>query len=177
MSRLLRRPCTWQSNVQVALKSAKLSVKGPKGALDLDIEPCVKVELGDSTLSVHPADSQNQSRIQAATTQALIKNMITGVSEGFQRKMLISGVGYRGQTKGKTIELTLGLSHPVVFNIPEGIEVKFNSQTDFDIHGCNKQLVGEVAAQLRRLRPPEPYGGKGIRLADETIVRKVVKKK
>ena len=177
MSRILRKPCQWGAEVEITRQDDTLQVRGPKGQLSLLLHPSVEVTVADRQLTSQPKDSRDQSRVQAATTHSLIGNMITGVTQGFTCKILLSGVGYRGQVKGRKLELTLGLSHPVVFDIPEGVKITSNSPTEFDIEGCDKQQVGEVAACLRRLRPPEPYGGKGVMLADETIRRKVVKKK
>ena len=178
MSRIAKAPITLPSGVEFKLDGQHLSVKGGKGSLEMDIHPDVRVNVEDGVVSVSPADeSAKGGWAMAGTMRALINNMVVGVSEGFQKKLQLVGVGYRAQAKGKVLNLSLGFSHPVDFPVPEGVTIETPSQTEVVVSGSDKQKVGQVAAEIRRFRPPEPYKGKGVRYADERIIRKEAKKK
>ena len=177
MSRISKRPVAVAKGVEVDLKGKALTVKGPKGSLTLDCNPEVEVVSSGSELSVSARSGSRFARAIAGTTQALITNMVRGVSTGFERKLELVGVGYRAQAQGSKLNLTLGFSHPVVYDVPAGITVETPSQTEILVRGADKQAVGQVAAELRAFRPPEPYKGKGVRYSDERIVLKEAKKK
>lgn len=178
MSRVAKRPVPLIDGVEINLKGSSLTVKGPKGSLSLECHSEVMVKNEDSALiTVEPRSGSRLARAMAGTTRSLINNMITGVSAGFERKLKLVGVGYRAKAQGKTINLTLGFSHPVNYEIPDGITVETPSQTEILVKGVDLQRVGQVAAELRRFRPPEPYKGKGVRYADERIILKEAKKK
>jgi large subunit ribosomal protein L6 len=177
MSRVAKRPVVVTKGVEVDLKGKALTVKGPKGSLTLDCNPEVEVLSSGSELSVSARSGSRFARAIAGTTQALITNMVRGVSTGFERKLELVGVGYRAQAQGSKLNLTLGFSHPVVYDVPAGITVETPSQTEIFVRGADKQAVGQVAAELRAFRPPEPYKGKGVRYSDERIVLKEAKKK
>jgi large subunit ribosomal protein L6 len=175
MSRVANNPITIPSGVDVNLAGQNLSVKGPKGAMDIEVHNTVEVKQEDSVLKF--AAKQASGRAMAGTMRALVNNMVTGVSAGFERKLQLVGVGYRAQAQGKNLNLTLGFSHPVVYEAPEGITVETPSQTEIVVKGVDKQQVGQAAANIRAYRPPEPYKGKGVRYADEQISLKEAKKK
>jgi large subunit ribosomal protein L6 len=177
MSRVAKRPVELASNVQVEIKGQSFNVKGPKGSLSLELSSEVDVTTEENTVSVKARSGGRFANAMAGTTRALINNMVTGVSTGFERKLDLVGVGYRAQAQGKKLNLTLGFSHPVVYDVPEGITVETPSQTEILVKGIDRQRVGQVAAELRRFRPPEPYKGKGVRYTDERIVLKEAKKK
>jgi large subunit ribosomal protein L6 len=177
MSRISKRPVAVAKGVEVDLKGKALTVKGPKGTLTLDCNSEVEVVSSGSELSVSARSGSRFARAIAGTTQALISNMVRGVSTGFERKLELVGVGYRAQAQGSKLNLTLGFSHPVVYDVPAGITVETPSQTEIFVRGADKQAVGQVAAELRAFRPPEPYKGKGVRYSDERIVLKEAKKK
>ncbi len=179
MSRIGKRPVNVLKGVTAALQNGKLSIKGPKGALSIDVGdaryPLVEVAIKDGHIAVSRRDDSRFARTQQGLVRALIQNMATGVTENFVRILDIVGVGYRAEVKGKSLNLSLGFSHPVDFAIPEGIAITVDKQTRVTINGADRQLVGETAARIRRLRPPEPYKGKGIRYSDEVVRRKVGK--
>ncbi len=178
MSRIAKAPITLPSGVEVKQNGSQINVKGSKGNLDLDIHPSVKLSVEDKVLSFAPAnDSDQDAWSMAGTMRALVNNMIVGVSEGWSKKLQLVGVGYRAQAKGKTLGLSLGFSHPVDYAVPEGITIETPSQTEIVVSGFDKQKVGQVAAEIRAYRPPEPYKGKGVRYSDEHVVRKEAKKK
>jgi len=152
-------------------------VKGAKGNMSWRIHDTVEVEIDSAEIRVKPRIKAKQAVAMAGTMRALINNMVTGVSQGFEKKLLLQGVGYRAQAQGKKLNLTLGFSHPVVYEVPEGVTIETPSQTEIVIKGADKQQIGQVAAEIRAYRPPEPYKGKGIRYADEHVVRKEAKKK
>lgn len=175
MSRVAKNPVKLPQGVQVNLAGRNLSVKGAKGTLSVTLHPAVKIEQADGVLKVlvdNPADYA-----YAGTMRALVANMVKGVTQGFERKLELVGVGYRAQAQGKKLNLTLGFSHPVNYPVPEGITVETPSQTEIVVKGADKQLVGQVAANIRGFRPPEPYKGKGVRYATERVVLKEAKKK
>jgi large subunit ribosomal protein L6 len=177
MSRVAKAPITVASGVTVTINGQSVEVKGPKGAMTHMLHPSVSAELNDGVVTVKPANEEKQSWAHAGTARALINNMINGVNDGFEKKLTLIGVGYRAQAKGKSLDLALGFSHPVIYELPEGITAETPSQTEIVIKGYNKQVVGQVAAEIRAFRPPEPYKGKGIRYADEYVIRKEAKKK
>lgn len=176
MSRIAKAPVPIPSGVEVNLGDT-VSVKGPKGELTMQLHPSVALDRDGDELKVTTRQAGQQAIAMAGTTRALVNNMVTGVSNGFERKLTIIGVGYRAQAQGKKLNLTLGFSHPVVYDVPEGITVETPSQTEIVVKGANKQLVGQVAAEIRRYRPPEPYKGKGVRYEGEHVVKKQAKKK
>ena len=170
-------PISIPAGVEVSLKGQHVSVKGSKGNLEHEVHDSVEVKQEDNAVSFIPREGGNGAVAQAGTARSLLNNMIVGVSAGFEKKLELVGVGYRAQAQGKTLNLTLGFSHPVNFEVPEGITIETPSQTEILVKGINKQQVGQVAADIRAYRPPEPYKGKGVKYADEHIVRKEAKKK
>ena len=177
MSRIGKRPVSVPSGVTANIAGGELSVKGPKGTLSMPLADDIKYETVDGGISVLPANETKRARAFWGMQRTLVQNLVTGVTEGFSKKLLITGVGYRAAAQGKTLKLQLGYSHDVNFDIPEGIEIKTPDQTTIEISGIDKQKVGQVAAEIRRWRKPEPYKGKGIKYADEFIFRKEGKKK
>lgn len=177
MSRVAKKPIELPSGVEVTVKGQALTVKGGKGSLDHKVHRAVKIEQDGNVLSFAPKDGSKSANALAGTTRALVSNMVTGVSAGFEKKLQLVGVGYRAQAQGKTLNLTLGFSHPVDYPVPEGITIETPSQTEIVVKGTDKQQVGQVAAEIRAYRRPEPYKGKGVKYADEIIVRKEAKKK
>jgi large subunit ribosomal protein L6 len=176
MSRVAKRPVDIHTGIEVGLEGNALTIKGPKGSLSLECHSEVEVVNDDSGLAVSPRSGSRFSRAMAGTTRSLISNMVVGVSAGFERKLQLVGVGYRAKAQGQIINLTLGFSHPVSYEVPEGVTVETPSQTEILIKGIDKQQVGQVAAEIRNFRPPEPYKGKGVRYSDERIVLKEAKK-
>ena len=176
MSRIGRQPITVPSGVEVKVEPDRVVVKGPKGELSERIHPEIAVEQSDGQLVVKRPTDEDRHRALHGLTRTLIANMVHGVTEGFAKTLEIEGVGYRAQLKGKQLELALGYSHPVNIDPPEGIEFEVPAPNRVVVKGISKQLVGEVAAQIRKQRPPEPYKGKGIRYAGEQIERKVGKR-
>lgn len=177
MSRVAKVPVALAKGVEVDLKGNALTVKGPKGTLSLDCNREVEIVNDDSGLAVKARSGSRFANAIAGTTRALINNMVTGVSDGFERKLELVGVGYRANAQGNKVNLTLGFSHPVVYDVPEGVTVETPSQTEIVVKGADKQRVGQVAAEIRAYRPPEPYKGKGVRYSDERIILKEAKKK
>ena len=177
MSRTAKSPISIVSGVDVSMSGQTVAVKGPKGRMELTLHRLVGVNQEDGHLTIVPKQESKDAWAMAGTVRALINNMVNGVSSGFQRKLDLVGVGYRAQASGKTLSLSLVFSHPVNYPIPEGIEIATPTPTEILVSGCDKQAVGQVAAEIRRFRPPEPYKGKGIRYSDEVVVRKEAKKK
>ena len=175
MSRVSNSPVELPSGVEVKLEGNALTVKGSKGSLALSIVEGLQVSQDDNVLSFAYGDDKSQA--MAGTTRALVNNMVKGVTEGWEKKLVLNGVGYRANVSGKKVNLTVGLSHPVEYELPEGISAETPSQTEIVLKGIDKQAVGQVAAELRSFRPPEPYKGKGVRYADEHVRRKEAKKK
>jgi large subunit ribosomal protein L6 len=175
MSRVASQPVEIPSGVDVKLKGQYLAVKGSKGEMSMNIHDDVCVEHNDNQLNVQLEKSKNVA--MAGTMRALMHNLVVGVSDGFEKKLELIGVGYRAQAKGKTLSLNLGFSHPVDYLVPEGVKIETPSQTEVVISGSDKQAVGQVAAEIRAFRPPEPYKGKGVKYANERIIRKDAKKK
>lgn len=177
MSRVAKQPIDLPQGVEFNLSGMTVSVKGSKGQLAMDLNSEVEISQDDKTLSVKPRSGSRFATAIAGTTRALLANMIHGVSEGYEKKLELRGVGYRAQAQGSKLNLTLGFSHPVVYSVPDGIAVETPSQTEVIVKGTDKQKVGQVAAEIRRYRPPEPYKGKGVRYVDEHVVIKEAKKK
>jgi large subunit ribosomal protein L6 len=176
MSRIANNPVSIPNGVDVNIVGSLVTIKGSKGELSHEVHPMVKVVQEDNALKTTVNNSSKAANALSGTTRALMQNIVTGVSEGFERKLEIVGVGYRASVSGKVLNLSLGFSHPVEFSIPEGITIETPSQTEVVIKGIDKQKVGQVAANIRAYRPPEPYKGKGVRYADERIIRKEAKK-
>ena len=174
MSRVAKNPISVPKGVDVTLEGRSVKVKGPNGDLGLTLYPNLEIRHEDDTLRVE--FSNDIDRAMAGTTRSLIGNMITGVTEGFQKKLTIVGVGYRAQAEGAKVNLSLGFSHPVVYKVPGGVSVETPTQTEVLVKGADKQKVGQVAAEIRSFRPPEPYKGKGIRYSEEHVRRKQAKK-
>jgi large subunit ribosomal protein L6 len=177
MSRVAKRPVQLPKGVEATLQNGLIKVKGPKGALEWQCHPQVEAKQEDGQLLFSPKNGDARAIALTGTTRALVANMVHGVTTGFERKLELQGVGYRAQAQGTTLNLTLGFSHPVAFQVPDGITVETPSQTEVVVRGVDKQRVGEVAAKIRRFRPPEPYKGKGVRYAGERVVMKEAKKK
>jgi large subunit ribosomal protein L6 len=177
MSRTGKKPVPPVSGVTVTLNGRDVVAKGPKGELKLTLMDIVNVEQNGEGIVVSPANDTKEARAAWGTTRSLINNMVTGVSNGYEKKLTILGVGYRAAMQGKDLKLSLGLSHEVVFNTPAGITIATPAQTEVVVSGIDKQQVGQVAADIRSYRPPEPYKGKGVRYADEYVARKEGKKK
>ena len=176
MSRVAKNPITVPQGVEVTLGHA-ISVKGPLGVIDQAMSSDVSVALNDGVLTFAPTSTSIQSNAMAGTMRALVNNMVQGVTKGFEKKLNLVGVGYRAQAQGDALNLTLGFSHPVVHKMPPGIKVETPTQTEIWIRGINRQVVGQVAADVRAYRPPEPYKGKGVRYSDEVVIKKETKKK
>jgi len=174
MARL--NPLEIPAGVEVSVKDRAINVKGSKGAMEHKLHESVDVKQEDNVLTLIPSDVSG-AIAQAGTARSLLNSMIIGVTQGFEKKLELVGVGYRAQAQGKTVNLTLGFSHPVNYELPEGITAETPSQTEIVIRGIDKQRVGQVAADIRAYRPPEPYKGKGVKYAGEHIVRKEAKKK
>ena len=170
-------PVPVPASVEITEKGQMLTVKGPKGSLEHTIHEMVELKREDAELNFGARNESSQAKALAGTTRSIVYNMVTGVSEGFEKKLELIGVGYRAQAKGKVLNLTLGFSHPIDYELPEGITAETPSQTEIVVKGSDKQRVGQVAAEIRAFRPPEPYKGKGVRYADEIVVRKEAKKK
>ncbi len=175
MSRVAKKPIPVPKGVEIQLAGSQLTVKGGKGSLELNLPAGIGINIDDGVANIEvnaPAEMA-----MGGTMRALVNNMVVGVSDGFERKLELVGVGYRAQAQGKNLNLTLGFSHPVNYPVPEGITVETPSQTEVLVKGIDKQLVGQVCANIRAYRPPEPYKGKGVRYSDERVVRKEAKKK
>ncbi len=170
-------PITIPSGVEVTINAQHVSVKGGKGTMEREVHESVEIVRNDNELSFKPREGFAGAIAQSGTARSLINNMLIGVSSGFEKKLQLVGVGYRAQVQGKTLNLTLGFSHPVNYDMPEGITIETPSQTEVVVKGMDKQRVGQVAAEIRAYRPPEPYKGKGVKYADEYIARKEAKKK
>ena len=177
MSRVANNPVPLPSGVEVKLDGQQINVKGSRGAMEFSVHPQVQVVQDGGEIKVAARGGARSARALAGTTRALVNNMVIGVSEGFEKRLTIQGVGYRAQVQGRKLNLQLGFSHPVEFAIPDGVEAETPSQTEIVLSGVDKQLVGQVAAEIRSFRPPEPYKGKGVRYSDERVRRKEAKKK
>ena len=177
MSRVAKNPIVLPQGVEVALSAEEISVKGPLGAIKFVANPAVTVVQEGGSLLCKPVEGVANSNALSGTVRAIVANMVTGVSKGFERKLNLVGVGYRAQAQGDVLNLTLGFSHPVAHKMPAGVSVATPTQTEIVIKGVDKQQVGQVAAEVRAYRKPEPYKGKGVRYSDEVIVLKETKKK
>jgi len=177
MSRVAKASIAIPVGVDVALNGQAVAVKGPKGENAWDVHPMVQVNRDGGVLTVAPKVPSRQSWALAGTTRALLANMVKGASKGFEKRLTLVGVGYRAQAKGGMLNLSLGFSHPIDFPVPEGVKIETPSQTEILVSGADRQKVGQVAAEIRGFRPPEPYKGKGVRYTDEQVRRKEAKKK
>ena len=177
MSRIAKAPVTIPKGVDVKLTGNNMVVKGSKGELSFDFNPVVGITVVDNVIQMQWDTDNKNSVAQAGTARAIANSMVIGVSDGFEKKLTLIGVGYRAQAKGNVLSLSLGYSHPVDYEVPVGVTVETPSQTEILIKGSDKQQVGQVAAKIRAYRPPEPYKGKGVRYADENVVKKEAKKK
>ena len=177
MSRIGKAPVSLPKGVDVTLDGRNVTVKGPKGTLTWSVHPAVDVAVDAGEVKTSPANDDASQWALVGTTRSLLNNMVVGVSSGFERKLALVGVGYRAQAKGKVLNLSLGFSHPIDFPVPDGIEIETPSPTEIVVRGVDKQKVGQIASEIRGFRPPEPYKGKGVRYADEHVLRKEAKKK
>jgi large subunit ribosomal protein L6 len=177
MSRIAKEPVVLPQGVEFKQEGTVVTIKGSKGSLSLELNSEVELSQDEATLTLAPRSGSRFSTAIAGTTRALLANMVRGVTDGFERKLQLVGVGYRANAQGSTLNLTLGFSHPVTYDVPEGVSVETPSQTEVVIKGTDKQKVGQVAAEIRGFRPPEPYKGKGVRYADERVSIKEAKKK
>jgi len=177
MSRVANDPVQIPAGVSIDLKGQDIAVKGGNGNLSFNIHSDVEVKQEENQLTFAARNGSKQSRALAGTTRALVNNMVVGVSQGFEKKLQLNGVGYRAKASGKTVNLTLGFSHPIDYALPEGVTAETPSQTEIVLKSSDKQLLGQVAAEIRAFRPPEPYKGKGVRYIDERVYRKEAKKK
>jgi large subunit ribosomal protein L6 len=177
MSRIAKYPVQLPSGTEATITTAGITVKGPLGTLSQSLKGDVDVKLDGSQITFAAANSSRHSKAMSGTIRAVVANMVHGVSKGFERKLTLVGVGYRAQAQGDALNLSLGFSHPVVHKMPKGVKAETPTQTEITIKGIDRQQVGQVAAEVRAYRPPEPYKGKGVRYADETVVIKETKKK
>jgi len=177
MSRVAKMPISLAAGIEVTISAEKISVKGPQGTLSLPLTGQVIIKNEINTLTFAPADESREAVAMSGTVRALVNNMVVGVSQGFEKKLSLVGVGYRAQAQGDKLNLSLGFSHPIVHQMPAGVKCETPSQTEILIKGIDRQKVGQVAAEVRAYRSPEPYKGKGVRYADEVVVIKETKKK
>ena len=176
MSRVAKNPIIIPKGVNISVEDKHVTVKGNKGELDFLLSLSISLNIDDNAITVSYDESNQKSVALAGTTRSIINNMIIGVSVGFEKKLELIGVGYRAKASGKLLELTLGFSHPVKYELPDDVQVETPSQTEVVLKSHNKQILGQVAAEIRAFRPPEPYKGKGVRYADEQVKRKEAKK-
>lgn len=177
MSRVAKSPINVPSGVTFSVAGQAVTVKGSKGELNFQVNELVEVKFEDNVITVAPKTESNQGWAQAGTARAIVNNMVNGVANGFEKKLQLIGVGYRAQVQGSKVNLTLGFSHPVVYELPNGVTAEAPSNTELVLKSADKQLLGQVAAEIRAYRKPEPYKGKGVRYADEFVRRKEAKKK
>ena len=177
MSRIAKMGVTVPAGVDVQIKEDQIMVKGSGGELKLAPSALVKIAMADGKLSFEPADESREANAMSGSMRQLVNNMVVGVSKGFEKKLTLVGVGFRAQAQGSKLNLAIGFSHPVNFDMPAGVTVATPTPTEIVIKGANRQVVGQIAAEIRDVRPPEPYKGKGIRYADERVVIKETKKK
>lgn len=177
MSRVANNPVELPKGVEVTIKGQNITAKGKNGTLSMNVHQDVEIVQEESILRCKARNGASAARAQAGTARALLNNMVVGVAQGFEKKLQLNGVGYRAKASGKTLNLTLGFSHPIDYSLPEGVSVETPSQTEVVLKSADKQLLGQVAAEVRGFRPPEPYKGKGVRYADEQVRRKEAKKK
>ena len=176
MSRIAKNPITIPDSASVTVDNKIVKVKGVKGELDFNISSLVSLEINENVITVSYDEENQQSIALAGTTRSIVNNMVVGVTEGFEKKLELIGVGYRAKAPGKLLELTLGFSHPIKYQLPDEVEVETPSQTEVVLKSHNKQILGQAAAEIRAFRPPEPYKGKGVRYSDEQVKRKEAKK-
>ncbi|RYY78667.1 MAG: 50S ribosomal protein L6 [Moraxellaceae bacterium] len=177
MSRVAKAPVAVPSGVTVTQNGQQVEVKGSKGTLAFNLHALVELKQEDGKLLIAPANDNQESWMQAGTARAVLNNLVTGVSNGFERKLQLVGVGYKAQVKGTVVNLNLGYSHPIDFQLPESVTAETPTPTEIILKSIDKQALGQVAANIRSFRPPEPYKGKGVRYSDEVILRKEAKKK
>ena len=177
MSRVAKQPVEVPKGVEITINGQSVSAKGPKGKETVDIHSTVSPAFDNGVLGVSAVNPDQKSMAMAGTMRSLLNNLVIGVSAGFEKKLELRGVGYRAQAQGSNLNLTLGFSHPVVHKVPDGVKVETPSQTEVVVSGTNKQVVGQVAADIRNYRPPEPYKGKGVRYVGEYVAMKEAKKK
>lgn len=177
MSRVAKSPVTLPKGVEVTINGQEVQAKGAKGTLALTLNALVEVKNNNGVLNLTPRETSSAGWMQTGTARALLSNLVTGVSAGFERKLQLIGVGYKAAAKGKVLNLALGYSHPIDFALPEGVTAETPTPTEIILKSIDKQLLGQVAANVRGFRPPEPYKGKGVRYSDETVLRKEAKKK
>ena len=177
MSRIAKAPIELPSGVDVNIAGQDVTIKGKNGTLSISLNDAVAVNQAENVLTFEPREGASDGWAQAGTARAIVNNMVTGVATGFEKKLTLIGVGYRAQVQGSAINLTLGFSHPVVHNLPQGVTAETPSQTEIVLKSADNQLLGQVAAEIRAYRPPEPYKGKGVRYSDEYVRRKEAKKK
>ncbi|WP_028876349.1 50S ribosomal protein L6 [Teredinibacter turnerae] len=177
MSRVANSPVQLPTGVELKQNGQDVTVKGGKGQLAIQIHDSVELKIEENVVTFAARDGAKASRAMAGTMRALVNNMVTGVSQGFEKKLVLNGVGYRAKAAGSTLNLTLGFSHPIDYDLPEGVTAETPTQTEILLKSANKQLLGQVASEVRAFRPPEPYKGKGVRYADEFVRRKEAKKK
>ncbi len=177
MSRIGKMPIPVPSGVDAAIGAAEIVVKGPLGSLSQRLSPLVRIKREGAELLIEPADETREANAMSGTTRAIVANMVTGVTRGFERRLTLVGTGYRAQAQGQNLNLQLGFSHPIVYKLPAGVTAATPTQNDVLIKGSDRQKVGQVAAEIRAFKPPEPYKGKGVRYSDERVSLKEVKKK
>ena len=177
MSRIAKAPIELPSGVDVSIAGQDVTVKGKNGTLSISLNNSVAVNQTENVLTFEPREGASDGWAQAGTARAIVNNMVTGVASGFEKRLTLIGVGYRAQVQGSSVNLSLGFSHPVVYNLPQGVTAEAPSQTEIVLKSADRQLLGQVAAEIRALRPPEPYKGKGVRYSDEYVRRKEAKKK
>jgi large subunit ribosomal protein L6 len=177
MSRIAKKPVEIISGVELNISGQTVTVKGKQGNLSMELHESVSVKQEDGVLNFTPNDESKGTMAMTGTMRSLVNNMVVGVTEGFGKQLQLVGVGYRAQVQGNVLDLSLGFSHPVKYAIPDGISIETPSQTEINVKGADKQKVGQVCAEIRAYRPPEPYKGKGVRYSDERVVRKEAKKK
>ena len=177
MSRIAKKPVELIAGAEINISGQTITAKGKQGNLSMDLHETVSVKQEDNVLVFAPNDDSKDSMAMAGTMRSLVNNMVVGVTEGFTKQLQLIGVGYRAQMQGNVLDLSLGFSHPVKYAVPEGITIETPSQTEINVKGADKQKVGQVCAEIRAYRPPEPYKGKGVRYSDERVIRKEAKKK
>ena len=177
MSRIAKQPVVLVPGVEININGQSITAKGKNDSLSMELHKTVSVKQEDGAITFAPNDDSKASMAMAGTMRSLVNNMVIGVSEGYNRQLQLVGVGYRAQMQGNVLDLSLGFSHPVKYAIPEGITIETPSQTEINVKGADKQKVGQVCAEIRAYRPPEPYKGKGVRYSDERVIRKEAKKK
>ena len=177
MSRIAKQPVEVPNGVEININGLEFSAKGPKGFLAITLHNSVDLKNENNVLTFSPRDESKSAMAITGTTRSVVSNIIAGVLSGYEKKLVLAGVGYRAQLQGGKLSLSLGFSHPVVYTVPEGIQIECASPTEITVRGCSKQQVGQTCAEIRAFRPPEPYKGKGVKYADEQIIRKEAKKK